>query len=74
MTVKAWPFEFVEFHSRRWCGVSWVRPGDGMYDEVESIAATFAAVTGKEIDIIAGSVMPSGAIGSRERIGMRVMP
>ena len=74
MTVKFWPFEFVEYDTGRFCGREWFRPGDGMYDEVEAAAERHATVSGKEIDIISCSVMPSGRIGDRDRAGIRVLP
>ena len=74
MTVKLWPMEFVNYHTGALVGREWFRPGEGMYDEVEATAATLADVNGIEVDIYGCSVMPSGRIGSRERLGMRVRP
>lgn len=74
MTVKMWPYEFVEFETRRFCGRAWFRASTDFFDEVEATAAIHATVSGKEIDIIGCSVMPSGRIGGRERVGIRVRP
>lgn len=69
-----WPYELVEYHSRRFVARLWFRAGDGMFDAVEQRAAFHANLRGKEIDIIGMSVMPSGKIAGRERIGVRVSP
>lgn len=75
MTVKFWPFEFVCYHSGRFIACEWFRAaGEDMYEEVEQRAEQFADVEQCEVDIIGCSVMPSGRIGSRERIGIRCRP
>ena len=74
MTVKSWPFEFVDFATGRFIGREWFRPGDGIYDEVEDTATRIARIEGVEIDIIGCTVFPSGRIADRERIGIRVSP
>jgi hypothetical protein len=72
--IKHWPFEFVVHASREFVGRAWVRPGKDMHDEIEAAAAIHARVRGEEIDVIGCAVMPSGAIGARERIGVRIRP
>ena len=74
MTVKSWPFEFVDNTTRRFIAREWFRPGDGIYDEVEQTAANLARIEGVEVDIIGCTVFPSGRIADRERIGIRVLP
>lgn len=78
--ITAFPFEFVEYATREFCGRAYVRPRDmhgatdGMYVEIEGIAARHAKIRGVEIDVIGCAVTADGDIVDRERLGMRVRP
>ena len=45
-----------------------------IYDTIEAVAGRMADEWSAEIDILLGSVMPSGRIEGFERAGMRVRP
>jgi hypothetical protein len=75
MMTPTWlPFEFVRSSDGAFLARNWVRPGEGMFKEVEGFGQKYADFFKTGIDILECTVMPSGAIGSRERIGMRMMP
>jgi hypothetical protein len=74
MTVKRWPFEFIDFATGCFIARNYFEPHGDMYDVIEQRAAHFAEIEGVEIDIIECTVMPSGKIHSRARVGMRVRP
>ena len=75
MNIKRWPIRFTEFESGKQAGIVYFEANSPNYfDQIEDQAAKFANDRGVEIDIESGSVMPSGKIGSWERMGLRVRP
>ena len=74
MTITRFPFEFYDFATHRFIARRYYTVCDGMYDVIEADAGHFADIEGVEIDIVGCAVMPSGAIGGRDRCGIRVRP
>ena len=75
MNVKNWPVRFSVFATGKQIGVEWFpAAAENLIEQIEERAAFFARIEGVEVDIETGSVMPSGAIGTWERMGMRVRP
>ena len=73
--IKTWPVQFSEFATGKPVATEWFRSASpDMYEEITKRAEFWARFTGTEIDCAEGSVMPSGAIGSWSRMGMRARP
>lgn len=74
-TIKQWPHRFTDFATGRVIATEWFRAASpNMYEEVERRAEQLARIEGVEVDVLSGAVMPSGAVGSWERMGVRARP
>lgn len=77
MPPKNFPVRCVVYtgpHRGRVVATLWHAFGGDWIDHAETMAERMANEWNAEIDIETGSVMPSGNVGSWDRIGMRVAP
>lgn len=74
-TITSWPHRFTDFATGRVIATEWFRAASpNMHEEVERRAEDLANIEGVEVDILTGTVMPSGAVGSWSRLGLRARP
>ena len=72
---RHWPHRFTCFATGRVIATEWFRAGSpDMMEEVSKRAEDWARIEGVEVDVHSGSVMPSGKVGSWDRMGLRARP
>ena len=71
---KRFPVKLTIFATGREVALFWVDFASDWIEYAETQAARMANEHGQEIDILTGSVMPSGRVAEWNREGLRVRP